>query len=71
MTAAEQFAQQCSLLAVRLGIRSLAIAIRDPTTNALQVIASPAAMQDLRPIVAQKFNLVEPGSGEAETEWTA
>lgn len=66
------FAEKCSLLAVQHGIKSLAIVLRDPTTNQLVVIASPGAIADLRPVVAQKFNLVDPAavSTEADTEWT-
>jgi hypothetical protein len=67
MTAVEQFIVQATQLALKLGIKRLVIAVRDPQTREARVVASPGAMEDLTPIVAEKFHL---GEAPVDTEWT-
>jgi len=62
-----QFAVQCSNAAQRLGIKTVVIAARDPVTNQTDVIASPGAMEDLRPVLGEKLGLN--GPDESETAW--
>lgn len=64
-----QFVQQASALAARAGIQMVVIIVRDPhLPNEPLVVASKGAIDNLRDIVAVKFNLGEPDDGSM-TGW--
>jgi hypothetical protein len=61
----DPLAAQLSLLVKQSGVASFVLIGRDPRSGALRVYASPGAMDDLREIVSEKFQL---GDG-SETAW--
>lgn len=63
----DQFTQQTSQIAAQLRIQHVVIAVRDPFTREVVLIASPGAMDNLRDIVAEKFKFTD--NDPAVTEW--
>jgi hypothetical protein len=57
--------QQIGPLAQKLGVVSLIIIGRDPRTNEAKLYGSPAAIADLRSLIADKCQLFDGG----ETGW--
>lgn len=71
-TKLEQFCSMTGSVAQRLGITSVVIVARDPETGETKTVASPGAMDDLKPTVAAKFGLSAGGGlgdADAETGW--
>ena len=64
--AVARFVTEASQLAQRLGLKSLVIMVRDPTTGEGLLYASPGGKEDLRSTAADKFGLSD---SEAETGW--
>ena len=65
-SAVDTFIAQCSQLATKLGIRNLAIALQDPGTAELKLVASPGAKDVLKPKVAEVFGLGDVAPLQAE-----
>ena len=63
----DQFIQQTSQTATSLKIQHVVIAVRDPFTREVVLIASPGAMDNLRDLVAEKFKFAD--NDPAATEW--
>jgi len=68
VTRLDQFCAQAGNFAQRLGIASVVIVARDPETGETKTVASPGAMDDLKPTVAAKFGLSAGGLGDADAE---
>ena len=56
-------------IALKYRVTTLVVAGFDPQTRQPRLFASPNALNDLRPLVAEKFNLAE--SDGSETGWEA
>jgi hypothetical protein len=66
-TALDLFVAQTSVLAQKLGLKDVVIAVRDPKTAECRVVASPGALTGLRDPVAAKFGFAD--DGEDITGW--
>lgn len=66
-TPLEQFIQQVSARAQQLGLRSIVVAYRDPTSRGAVVVSSPGALTDLKDALAEKLKLPQATLGY--TSW--
>jgi hypothetical protein len=65
MTNLDRFLVMCGNAAKQLGITNVVIAARDPASNAAKLVASQGSMDDLKPLIAEKFGLETP----PDTSW--
>ena len=60
-----QFFAQVGMLAKQLGIQAVVVAAKDPQTNDVEVVASPAGAEVV-PAISERYNLQD----AAEIGWT-
>jgi len=60
---------QIAQLTQQAGVTDMIVALRDPQSNAVEIVSTQTGRVNLRAALAQKFDLQDPMDAAAEAAW--